>query len=92
VLARTLRMRPPEVTSGGGFRDGLRFKGVDGARGIFDMTRADDGRAIVDDGDAGSRRVARHLAARGDVRDPPVAMTATDLPEPTADLPAAPNA
>ena len=34
-----------DLERGQGFRKGLRVKGVQGARGIFEMTWADDGRA-----------------------------------------------
>jgi hypothetical protein len=36
----------------GGFRKGLRVKGVQGATGIFEMTWADDGPATFEYGDA----------------------------------------
>lgn len=36
----------------GGFRKGLRVKGVQGATGIFEMTWADDGRATFEYGNA----------------------------------------
>ena len=45
-----------DLESGGGFRKGLRVKGVQGARGVFELTWSSDGRAtfhygraIVDD-------------------------------------------
>ncbi len=34
-----------DLASGGGFRNGLRVKGVRGADGVFEMTWAADGRA-----------------------------------------------
>lgn len=37
---------------GGGFRKGLRVKGIKGATGIFEMTWADDGRATFEYRDA----------------------------------------
>jgi hypothetical protein len=41
-----------DLRRGGGFRKGLRVKGVQGATGIFEMTWADDGRATFEYGDA----------------------------------------
>ena len=41
-----------DLRGGGGFRKGLRVKGVKGATGIFEMTWAYDGRATVEYGDA----------------------------------------
>jgi hypothetical protein len=41
-----------DLRLGGGFRKGLRVKGVKGATGIFEMTWADDGRATFEYGDA----------------------------------------
>ena len=41
-----------DLRGGGGFRKGLRVKGVKGATGIFEMTWADDGRATFEYGDA----------------------------------------
>jgi hypothetical protein len=40
-----------DLRGGGGFRGGLRVKGVQGARGIFEMTWAPDGRATFEYGD-----------------------------------------
>jgi len=37
-----------DLRRGGGFRKGLRVKGVKGATGIFEMTWADDGRATFE--------------------------------------------
>jgi hypothetical protein len=34
-----------DLRSGGGFRKGLRVKGVRGARGVFELTWSSDGRA-----------------------------------------------
>ena len=36
----------------GGFRPGLRVRGVQSAAGVFEMTWADDGRATFEDGSA----------------------------------------
>ncbi|HEX5266299.1 MAG TPA: hypothetical protein VFW24_05960 [Acidimicrobiales bacterium] len=44
-----------DLRSGGGFRVGLRVKGVRGAPGVFEMTWAPDGRATFASG--GSVRV-----------------------------------
>ncbi len=41
-----------DLRRGGGFRKGLRVKGVQGATGIFEMTWSDDGRATFEYGDA----------------------------------------
>ncbi len=41
-----------DLRGSGGFRKGLRVKGVKGATGIFEMTWADDGRATFEYGDA----------------------------------------
>ena len=41
-----------DLRGGGGFRKGLRVKGVKGATSIFEMTWADDGRATFEYGDA----------------------------------------
>lgn len=41
-----------DLRSGGGFRKGLRVKGVQSARGIFELTWADDGRATFQFGRA----------------------------------------
>jgi hypothetical protein len=35
-----------DLESGGKFRKGLRVKGIRGAPGLFEMTWADDGRAV----------------------------------------------
>jgi hypothetical protein len=40
-----------ELRRGGGFRPGLRVRGVQGAPGIFEMTWAPDGRATFEYGD-----------------------------------------
>jgi hypothetical protein len=40
-----------DLAGGGQFRKGLRVKGVQGARGIFEMTWADDGRLTFQFGD-----------------------------------------
>ena len=37
-----------DLQGGGGFRDGLRVKGIQGASGIFEMTWAPDGRATFE--------------------------------------------
>ena len=37
-----------DLDRGRGFRPGLRVKGIQGARGIFEMTWADDGRATFE--------------------------------------------
>ncbi len=39
-----------DLQNGGLFRKGLRVKGVQGAKGIFEMTWADDGRATFEYG------------------------------------------
>jgi hypothetical protein len=39
-----------DLEHGRGFRPGLRVKGIHGARGIFEMTWADDGRATFEYG------------------------------------------
>jgi hypothetical protein len=39
-----------DLEGGGGFRSGLRVKGIQGAPGIFEMTWADDGRATFEYG------------------------------------------
>jgi hypothetical protein len=39
-----------DLEHGRGFRPGLRVKGIQGARGIFEMTWADDGRATFEYG------------------------------------------
>jgi len=39
-----------DLRAGGGFRAGLRVKGIRGAPGIFEMTWAPDGRATFQDG------------------------------------------
>ena len=41
-----------DLQTGGGFRKGLRVKGVKGAGGVFEMTWANDGRATFQFGDA----------------------------------------
>lgn len=41
-----------DIKGGGGFRRGLRVKGVAGHPGIFEMTWAPDGRATFSYGDA----------------------------------------
>ncbi|MGO9332574.1 MAG: hypothetical protein ACLQCU_00705 [Acidimicrobiales bacterium] len=41
-----------DLRRGGGFRKGLRVKGVKGATGIFEMTWADDGQATFEYGEA----------------------------------------
>lgn len=41
-----------DMRSGGPFRAGLRVKGVRGARGVFEMTWAGDGRATFEYGDS----------------------------------------
>ena len=40
-----------DLRRGGGFRKGLRVKGVKGATGIFEMIWAEDGRATFEYGD-----------------------------------------
>ena len=40
-----------DLERGRGFRPGLRVKGIQGARGIFEMTWAEDGRATFEYGD-----------------------------------------
>ena len=40
-----------DLQRGGAFRKGLRVKGIQGARGIFEMTWAADGRATFEYGD-----------------------------------------
>lgn len=40
-----------DLQRGGGFRKGLRVKGIKGASGIFEMTWADDGRATFEYGE-----------------------------------------
>lgn len=47
-----LRKFLEDLRGGGGFRKGLRVKGVQGAQGIFEMTWAKDGRATFQYGDA----------------------------------------
>jgi hypothetical protein len=39
-----------DLERGRGFRPGLRVKGIQGARGIYEMTWADDGRATFEYG------------------------------------------
>ena len=39
-----------DLQRGEGFRKGLRVKGVQGAKGVFEMTWADDGRATFEFG------------------------------------------
>jgi hypothetical protein len=39
-----------DLDRGRGFRSGLRVKGIQGTRGIFEMTWADDGRATFEYG------------------------------------------
>jgi hypothetical protein len=39
-----------DLKRGEGFRKGLRVKGVQGAKGVFEMTWADDGRATFEYG------------------------------------------
>ena len=39
-----------DLERGGGFRSGLRVKGIQGASGIYEMTWADDGRATFEYG------------------------------------------
>jgi hypothetical protein len=39
-----------DLGAGGGFRKGLRVKGIQGATGVFEMTWADDGRATFEYG------------------------------------------
>lgn len=39
-----------DMRSGGSFRKGLRVKGIKGTSGLFEMTWADDGRAIFEYG------------------------------------------
>jgi hypothetical protein len=41
-----------DLESGGPFRKGLRVKGIRGWRGMFEMTWADDGRAVFSYGDS----------------------------------------
>lgn len=41
-----------DLAAGGPFRKGLRVKGVRGARRVFEMTWADDGRATFQYGDS----------------------------------------
>jgi hypothetical protein len=41
-----------DLQSGGGFRKGLRVKGVQGASGIFEMTWGNDGRATFEYGES----------------------------------------
>jgi hypothetical protein len=41
-----------DLERGRGFRAGLRVRGIEGARGIFEMTWADDGRATFEYGKA----------------------------------------
>ena len=41
-----------DLRQGGPFRKGLRVKGIKGARGLFEMTWADDGRATFEYGEA----------------------------------------
>lgn len=40
-----------DLRSEGGFRPGLRVKGIQGAQGIFEMTWANDGRATFEYGE-----------------------------------------
>jgi hypothetical protein len=47
---RALQRFVEDLKAGGGFRKGLRVKGVKGASGIFEMTWADDGRATFEFG------------------------------------------
>lgn len=57
-----------DLNAGGGFRNGLRVKGVQGSKGVYEMTWAEDGRATFSYGDsirAGEphviwRRVGKH--------------------------------
>ena len=57
-----------DLKAGGGFRKGLRVKGVQGSRGVYEMTWAADGRATfsygtsIRDGDPHViwRRVGKH--------------------------------
>jgi hypothetical protein len=39
-----------DLEGGHGFRPGLRVKGIQGARGVFEMTWAEDGRATFEYG------------------------------------------
>jgi hypothetical protein len=41
-----------DLQMGGGFRNGLRVKGIRGAAGLYEMTWAEDGRAIFSYGDS----------------------------------------
>lgn len=41
-----------DLRGGGGFRKGLRVKGVRGAQGVFELTWAKDGRATFQYGEA----------------------------------------
>jgi hypothetical protein len=47
----------------GGFRPGLRVRGVQGAAGVFEMTWADDGRATFEYGST-VRQGAAHIVWR----------------------------
>lgn len=51
-VQRALERFIADLRSGGGFRKGLRVKGVQGASGIYEMTWADDGRATFEYGDS----------------------------------------
>lgn len=45
VFLDAVRKLVADLKSGGGFRKGLRVKGVRGARGIFELSWSGDGRA-----------------------------------------------
>ena len=41
-----------DLKAGQGFRKGLRVKGIQGAQGLYELTWADDGRAVFSYGDS----------------------------------------
>jgi hypothetical protein len=62
-----------DLDRGGGFRPGLRVKGVEGAPGVFEMTWAPDGRATFHYGKSSRvgephvvwRRIGTHTVLEG---------------------------
>jgi hypothetical protein len=51
-LAEAVERFVVDLRTGGGFRAGLRVKGVQGAPGVFELTWADNGRATFEYGKA----------------------------------------
>lgn len=59
-----------DLSGGGGFRAGLRVKGIRGAEGLYELTWAPDGRAVFTYGDAiveGEPHIVWHAVGTHDV-------------------------